>query len=68
MVAWMARKNSREEPYGSDQHGYPPYHFLFTILISLLLLREIIKSEDPQEVVLYSIILIPFILRSLHLK
>jgi hypothetical protein len=32
------------------------------------LLREIIKSEDPQEVVLYSIILIPFILRSLHLK
>ena len=65
----MARKNSKEGNLmvlinTVIHHIY----FLFTILISLLLLREIIKSEDPQEVVLYSIILIPFILRSLHLK
>ncbi len=43
-------------------------YYLFTILISLLLIREIIKTKDIYEVVLYSIILIPFILRSLRLK
>lgn len=43
-------------------------YYLFTILISLLLIREIIKTKDIYEVVLYSIILVPFILRSLRLK
>lgn len=43
-------------------------YYLFTALISLLLIREIIKTEDIYEVVLYSIILVPFVLRSLHLK
>lgn len=43
-------------------------YYLFSILISLLLIREIIKTKDVYEVVLYSIILVPFILRSLRLK
>jgi len=43
-------------------------YYLITIFISFILIREIIKSEDAQEVVLYCIILIPFVLRSLHIK
>lgn len=43
------------------------YH-IFTGLISLLLIWEINKSEDTYEVVLYSIILVPFVLRTFHLK
>ncbi|MFW5981077.1 MAG: hypothetical protein ACOCRU_00715 [bacterium] len=43
-------------------------YYGITILISLLLIKEIIKTEDIYEVVLYSIILVPFVLRSLHLK
>ncbi len=43
-------------------------YYILSILISLLLIREIIKTKDIYEVVLYSIILVPFILRSLRLK
>ncbi len=43
------------------------YH-LISAFIAFVLIREIIKTKDAQEAVLFSIILIPFVLRVLHLK
>ena len=43
-------------------------YYLLTIFVSFILIREIIKTDDVQESVLYCIILIPFVLRSLHIK
>ena len=43
------------------------YHLL-SAFIAIVLIREIIKTKDAQEAVLFSIILIPFVLRVLHVK
>ena len=43
------------------------YHVI-SAFIAFVLIREIIKTKDPQEAILFSIILIPFVLRVLHLK
>lgn len=43
------------------------YH-LISVFIAFVLVREITKTKDVQEAVLYCIILIPFVLRVLHLK
>lgn len=43
------------------------YH-LISAFIAFILIREIIKTKDIQEAVLYSIILMPFVLRVLHIK
>jgi len=43
-------------------------YYILTIFISFILIREIIKTDDLQESILYCIILIPFVLRSLHIK
>ena len=43
------------------------YHLLSAV-IALLLLRSIWKTKDIQEAILYCVILIPFILRVVHIK
>jgi hypothetical protein len=43
------------------------YH-LISAVIALLLLRSIWKTKDLQEAILYCIILIPFVLRVIHIK
>lgn len=43
------------------------YH-LISAFIAFVLIKEIIKTKDAQEAVLYCIILMPFILRVLHIK
>ena len=43
------------------------YH-LISAFIAFVLIKEIIKAKDAQEAVLYCIILMPFILRVLHIK
>ncbi len=43
-------------------------YYILSIFISFVLIREIIKTKDVQESILYCIILIPFVLRSLHIK
>ena len=45
-------------------YGYYAMTFLFTLALA----RNLWKSKDSQESVLYVIILIPFILRLLRLK
>ena len=43
------------------------YHLLSAV-IALLLMRSIWKTKDIQEAILYCVILIPFILRVVHIK
>jgi len=43
------------------------YH-IFSGFIAFVLLWSIIKTKDVQEAILYSIILMPFVLRALHIK
>lgn len=43
------------------------YHLLSAV-IALLLLRSIWKTKDIQEAILYCVILIPFVLRVVHIK
>jgi uncharacterized protein YqhQ len=43
-------------------------YYLLSIFVAFILIREIIKTDDLQESILYCIILIPFVLRSLHIK
>ena len=43
------------------------YHVISAV-IALLLLRSIWKTKDVQEAILYCIILIPFVLRVVHIK
>lgn len=43
------------------------YH-IFSGFIAVILIREILKSDDLQESLLYCIILMPFVLRALHIK
>ena len=44
------------------------FYHLISLFVAVVLIREIIKTKDPQEVVLYCIILMPFVLRVLHIK
>ena len=41
---------------------------LIALFVAVILVREIIRSKSAQEVVLFSVILIPFVLRVLQLK
>lgn len=41
---------------------------LLSAFVAIVLIREILKTKDPQEAVLFSIILVPFVLRVLRLK
>lgn len=43
-------------------------YYLISAFVAFILLREIRKTEDAQEAVLYCIILMPFVLRVLRLK
>ena len=43
------------------------YHLL-SAAIALLLLRSIWKTKDIQEAIMYCVILIPFVLRVVHIK
>ena len=43
------------------------YH-LISAVIAILLLRSIWKTKDIQEAILYCVILIPFVLRTFHIK
>jgi len=43
------------------------YH-IFSGFIAFVLLWSIIKTKNAQEAILYCIILMPFILRTLHIK
>jgi hypothetical protein len=43
------------------------YHLLSAVIV-LLLLRSIWKTKDIQEAILYCVILIPFVLRVVHIK
>ncbi len=43
-------------------------YYLLTVFIAIVLLREIKRTKSAQEAVLFCIILVPFLLRILHLK
>lgn len=43
------------------------YHIISAFVV-FVLLWSIIKTKDVQEAILYCIILIPFVLRVLHIK
>lgn len=43
------------------------YH-LISAFVAFVLIREIFKTKNIQEAVLYCIILMPFVLRVLHIK
>jgi len=43
-------------------------YYLLSAFIAFVLIREIYKTENYQEAVLYSVILVPFILRILRIK
>jgi len=43
------------------------YHFI-SAFFAFVLIKGIMKTKSAQEVILYCIILIPFILRVLHIK
>jgi len=43
------------------------YHII-SAFVAFVLIWSIIKTKDVQEAILYCIILIPFILRVLHIK
>lgn len=43
-------------------------YYAISVFIALVLLKEIKKTKSAQEAVLFSIILVPFVLRILHLK
>ena len=43
-------------------------YYAMTLLFACALAWNLKKTRDPQEAVLYAVILIPFILRVLHVK
>ncbi len=43
-------------------------YYLLSAFIAFVLIREIVKTKNYQEAVLYSVILIPFVLRILRIK
>ena len=43
-------------------------YYLISAFVAFVLIREIRKTKDAQEAVLYCIILMPFVLRILRLK
>lgn len=43
-------------------------YYLLSAFVAFILIREIRKTKDVQEAVLYCIILMPFVLRVLRLK
>jgi len=43
-------------------------YYLLSAFVAFVLLRNIFKSKKAQEIVLYSVMLIPFVLRVLHIK
>ena len=43
-------------------------YYVLSVLIALALVRTIVKSKNAQEVVLYCLILMPFLLRIFRIK
>jgi hypothetical protein len=43
-------------------------YYLMSAFVAFILIREIFRTKNIQEVVLFSIILVPFLLRVLHIK
>jgi len=43
-------------------------YYVMTFLFAVALAWNLWKSKDPQESILYAVILIPFVLRLLRLK
>lgn len=43
-------------------------YYLMSAFVAFVLIREIIKTKNAQEAVLYCIILMPFLLRVFRLK
>lgn len=43
-------------------------YYLISAFVAFVLIRSIVKTKNAQEAVLYSIILMPFILRIFHIK
>lgn len=43
-------------------------YYLISVFVAFILIREIIRTKNAQEAILFSIILIPFILRVLRIK
>lgn len=43
-------------------------YYLISALVAFILIREIIRTKNVQETILFGIILIPFILRVLRIK
>ena len=43
------------------------YYFISAFFL-IAVIRNFVKTRDPQEAILYSIVMIPFVLRILRLK
>lgn len=43
-------------------------YWLIALFVAVTLIREVVRARRVQDVMLFSIILVPFILRILHLK
>ncbi len=43
-------------------------YYLLSAFVAFVLIRNIFKSKKAQEIILYSVMLIPFILRVIHIK
>lgn len=43
-------------------------YYLMSAFVAFILIREIFRTKNIQEVVLFSIILVPFLLRVFHIK
>lgn len=43
-------------------------YYLISAFFLIAIVRNFVKSKDPQEAVLFSIVMIPFVLRILRLK
>ncbi len=43
-------------------------YYLISAFFLIAVVRNFVKTKDPQEAVLFSIVMIPFVLRILRLK
>lgn len=43
-------------------------YYLISVFFLIAVVRNFVKTKDPQEAVLYTIVMMPFVLRILRLK
>ncbi len=43
-------------------------YYAMTLFFGLAILRNLRKSIEPQEIILYTVVLVPFVLRLFRLK